>query len=189
VQHPDFINKEFEFNFLSEEIESLSREMAAVYCKVPSTEIWNTECINSAISQIEFYKDSGWFATSTDIKTIYEALEESIIHLRDQVEHGCKFMPGENPESKKNNFRFFYNRIILGDNTIMVVTDKVKTTFINYDVLNYMFTRDENFCDPCYTDMKNMMKRSTLISQTSEKQRNIFFGIILSKIQERKKRL
>jgi hypothetical protein len=189
VQHPDFINKEFEFNFLSEDIESVSREMAAVYCKVPSTEIWNTECINSAISQIEFYKDSGWFATSTDIKTIYEALEESIIHLRDQVEHGCKFMPGENPESKKNNFRFFYNRIILGDNTIMVVTDKVKTTFINYDVLNYMFTRDENFCDPCYTDMKNMMKRSTLISQTSEKQRNIFFGIILGKIQERKKRL
>ena len=189
VQHADFIDKEFEFSCLSDEIEKLSLQLTAVYCKVPSVEIWNTECINSAISQIEFYKDSGWFVSSSDIKIVYESLSASIEHLKYQVEYGCKFMPGENPETKKSNFRFFYNRIILGDNTIMVVTDKVKTTFINYDVLNYMFTRDENFCSPCYDDMHNMMKRSTLISQTSEKQRNIFFGIMLSKVKDRLKYL
>ena len=189
VQHPDFTGKEFEFSILPDEVEKLSMELAAAYNKIPSVEIWNTECINSAISQIEFYKESGWFASASDIKTVYESLEESILHLKNQVEYGCKFMPGENPETKKFNFRFFYNRIVLGDNTVMVVTDKVKTTFINYDVLNYMFTRDENFCNPCYDDMQNMMKRSTLISQTSEKQRNIFFGIMLTKLQERKKRL
>lgn len=189
VQHPEFTNKDFEFSCLSEDIEKISLGLAAAYCKIPSVEIWNTECINSAISQIEFYKDSGWFVSSADIKTVYEALIESIEHLKHQVEYGCKFMPGENPETQKSNFRFFYNRIILGDNTVMVVTDKVKTTFINYDVLNYMFTRDENFCDPCYTDMQNMTKRSTLISQTSEKQRNIFFGIMLSKVKDRLKHL
>ena len=189
VQHPDFTGREFEFSILSDDVEKLSMQMAVAYNKIPSVEIWNTECINSAISQIEFYKESGWFASASDIKTVYESLEESILHLKNQVEYGCKFMPGENPETKKVNFRFFYNRIVLGDNTVMVVTDKVKTTFINYDVLNYMFTRDENFCNPCYDDMQNMMKRSTLISQTSEKQRNIFFGIMLNKLQERKKRL
>ena len=189
VQHPDFSNKEFEFSCLSDDIEKLSLDLSTAYCKVPSVEIWNTECINSAISQIEFYKESGWFASSADIKKIYESLMASIEHLKQQVEYGCKFMPGENPEAKKTNFRFFYNRIILGDNTIIVVTDKMKTVFVNYDVLNYMFTRDENFCDPCYADMQNMMKRSTLISQTSEKQRNIFFGIILNKVKERMKNL
>jgi hypothetical protein len=159
------------------------------YNKVPSTEIWNTECINSTISQIEFYKESGLFTSSKDIKTVYEALEETIIHLKNEVEYGTKFMPGENPESKKSNFSFFYNRIILGDNTVMVVTDRVKTAFINYDVLNYMSTQDENFCNPCYDDLHRMMKKSTLISQTSEKQRNIFFGILLNKIKDRKKNL
>ena len=189
IQHPDFADKEFEFSILSEEAEKLSRELVVAYNKIPSVEIWNTECINSAISQIEFYKDSGWFASSTDIKTVYESLEETILHLKTEVEYGAKFMPGENPETKKSNFRFFYNRIILGDNTIMVVTDRVKTVFINYDVLNYMTTQDESFCNPCYDDLYNMMKRSTLISQTSERQRNIFFGLILNKIQERKKHL
>ncbi len=71
----------------------------------------------------------------------------------------------------------------------MVVTDRVKTVFLNYDVLNYMYTRDETFTEPCYIDMQNMMKKSTLISQTGEKQRNIFFGILMNKIKDRKKNL
>ncbi|HEU5163971.1 MAG TPA: hypothetical protein VFU29_00435 [Chitinophagaceae bacterium] len=189
IQDPAFADKDFEFSVLPEEAAKLSQQLVMAYNKVPSIEIGNTECINSTISQIEFYKESGLFTSSADIKTVYESLEETIIHLKNEVEYGTKFMPGENPESKKSNFRFFYNRIILGDNTVMVVTDRVKTVFIIYDVLNYMSTQDENFCDPCYDDLHRMMKKSTLISQTSEKQRNIFFGILLNKIRERKKNL
>jgi hypothetical protein len=189
IQDPGFVDKEFEFSILSEDAEKLSRELVMAYNKVPSVEICNTECINSTISQIEFYKDSGLFTSSKDIRTVYESLEETILHLKNEVEYGAKFMPGENPESKKSNFLFFYNRIILGDNTVMVVTDGVKTAFINYDVLDYMSTQDGSFCNPCYDDLHRMMKKSTLISQTGEKQRNIFFGILLNKIKERKKHL
>jgi hypothetical protein len=52
-----------------------------------------------------------------------------------------------------------------------------------------MVTRDENFCDLCREDLNNLMRRATVISQTSEKQRNIFFGILLAKIQDRQKNL
>lgn len=189
IQHPDFQDRDFELNCVSPEIEKLSRDLAMAYNKVPSVEIWNTESINSAILQIEFYKDSGYFSSAADIKTVYESLEETFVHLKQQAEYGRKFMPEENPESKKDNFKFFYNRVRLGDNTVMVVTDRIKTVFINYDVLNYMTTRDESFCNPCYEDMQGMMKKSTMISQTSEKQRNIFFNIMLNKITDRKKNL
>ncbi|HEY5774091.1 MAG TPA: hypothetical protein VIS75_15745 [Chitinophagaceae bacterium] len=189
IQHPDFANRDFEFNCISPEVESLSRELTVEYNKIPSTEIWNTEAVNAAISQIEFYKDSGYFSSSADIKTVYESLEETFLHLKDVVEYGCKFMPGENPESKKTNFKFFYNRVMLGETTIIVVTDRIKQIFLNYDALNYVTTRDESFCNPYYDDIQNLMKKSTLISQTGEKQRNIFFGILLNKIRERKKNL
>ena len=185
LRKPEFADREFELNCISYDLQELSMEQAKKYNKIPSIEILNTECINSLISQIEFYKDSGYFTSMEDVKTIYESLEASILHLRDLVEHGSKFMPGENPQIKKNNFKFFYNRVILGDNTILVVTDRVKTAFLNYDVLNYMFTRDEAFCEPCYDDLHNLMKRATLISQSGEKQRNTFFGILLSKIEDR----
>jgi hypothetical protein len=189
IRHPDFTNQGFKLDCVPPEIEKLSRQLTDEYAKIPSTEIWNTECVNAAITQIEFYKESGYFSSAADIKTVYEALEETFNHLKNQVEYGCKFMPGEDPQLKKNNFKFFYNRVVLGDNTIMVITDKVKTVFLNYDVLNYMTTRDEAFCNPCYGDLQNLMRRATLISQTSEKQRNVFFNILLTKIKDRKRNL
>jgi hypothetical protein len=189
LQHPDYSTRAIDLNGVSPEIETMSRQLAKGYTELPSAEIWNTECINSAISQIEFYKDSGLFSSAADIRAVYQALEETIMHLKAQVEFGCKFMPGESTQTKKNNFRFFYNRIILGDNTILVTTENVKTTYLNYDVLNYIVTRDENFCNQCNEDMHNLMRRATVISQTSEKQRNIFFGILLAKIEDRKKKL
>ncbi len=189
IQHPDFSGKDFTMNCVTKEIVELSRELSRLYNSVPSTEIWNTECINAAISQIEFYKDSGYFSSASDIKLVYESLEETFYHLKSQAEYGGKFMPGENRETKKNNFTFFYNRIVLGDNTVMAITDNTKTVFLNYDGLNYITTRDEAFCNHCHEDLQNLMKRSTIISETSEKQRNIFFGIMLNKINERKKNL
>ena len=189
IQHPDFFNRDFELNCVSPEIDKLSQEFILEYNKVPSSEIWNTECINAAITQIEFYKDSGSFVSAADIKTVYDSLEETFVHLKNMAEHGCKFMPGENPESKRNNFKFFYNRAMLGDNTILAVTDRVKTVLLNYDGLHYIQTRDELFCDSIYEDLQSQMKRATIISQTSEKQRNIFFNIMFNKIKDRKKNL
>lgn len=189
IRHPDFSGKDFTMNCVSAEIVALSQEISRVYNSIHSTEIWNTECINAAISQIEFYKESGYFSSAADIKLVYDSLEETFLHLKNQVEYGGKFMPNENREMKKNNFTFFYNRVVLGDNTILAVTDNIKTVFLNYDALNYIFTRDEAFCNHCHEDLQNLMKRSTIISETSEKQRNIFFGIMLHKIAERKKNL
>ncbi|MFI5186212.1 MAG: hypothetical protein ACHQF0_05775 [Chitinophagales bacterium] len=189
LQHPDYATKAIDLNGISSEIESMSQELTRLYTLVPSTEIWNTECINSLISQVEFYKDSGLFSTAADIKIVYQALKETILHLKAQVEYGCKFMPGENPSTKKDNFNFFYNRVILGETTILVTMDTIRVVYLNYDVLNYMMTRDENFCNQCHEALNNLMRRATVISQTSEKQRNIFFGILLAKIEDRIKKL
>lgn len=187
--HPDFADRHFTLDCMPPEIESLSRQLAMAYHKVPGMEMWNTESINAGISQIEFYKDSGYFQSAADIKTVYDALEETMLHMKAQAEYGCKFMPDENPVTKKENFSMFFNRVVLGDNTILVVTDRMKTVFLNYGLLNYIVTRDEVFTNNCYEDFQNLKKRSTMISKTSERQRNIFFGILLSKINDRKKHL
>lgn len=189
LRHPDFENRHFTRDCLTPEIKQLGAYIIQTYNHIPSTEIWNTECVNSIIFQVEYYREAGFFSSETDIKDIYDALEATILHLKNQAENGCKFMPGETAELKKNNFKFFYNRATLGDNTIIAATDQFKTVFINYDVINYMVTRDEKFCTDTYNDLQSLIRRSTLISETSEKQRNIFFSIMLNKISVRKKHL
>ncbi len=189
LQHPDFEKKQFHFDVLPPEIEVLSRELTRAYSSIPSVEMWNTESINSTISQIEFSRDSGHFTSAADLASVYNALEDSIQHMKVQAEYGCKFMPGEDPAGRKPNLKFFFNRVVLGDNTIMVTTDATRSVFINYGHLNYIETSDENFCNDQYRDFENLIRRSTQISQSSERQRNIFFNILLAKIQDRKRNL
>jgi hypothetical protein len=185
LQHPDFSNKEFSPDCLPPEVEALSRELANAYTTIPSVEIWNTECVNSTISQVEFYKDSGLFPSAASIRSVYDALEETILHIKAQAEVGVKFLPGQLPE-KTGSFRFFYNRVVLGDNTILIKTDHTRSVYLNYDVLNYLSTKDEDFCTRCDEELHNLMRKATQISETSEKQRNVFFNILLQKILDRK---
>ena len=189
LQHPDYVTRGIDLNGVSEAIQSKSRELVRLYTLIPSTEIWNTECVNGLISQVEFFREGGLFSSAADITVVYEAAKETVLHLKRQAEYGCKFMPEENPLTKKENFNFFYNRLLLGETTILVKTDNIKTVFLNYDVLNYMTTRDETFYNKSYEALNNLMRRSTVLSQTSEKQRNIFFGILLAKIEDRMKKL
>ncbi|MGZ3853121.1 MAG: hypothetical protein ACXVLT_14080 [Flavisolibacter sp.] len=185
LQHPDFVNVRFSVDLLTKEIEDLGEQIVRTYNSIPSSEIWNTECVNSTISQIEYYREAGYFVSDTDIQTIYDALQEVIEHLRQEAETGCKFYPGENPDFQKSNFQFYYNRVILGDNTIMSVLNGKKVLYLNYDVLNYMATQDEKFCDEVYMKLQNLMRRATILSNVSEKQRNMFFNILLKKIPNR----
>jgi hypothetical protein len=185
LQHPDFVSTKFSIDILPKEIEEIGHQIVRTYNTIPSIEIWNTECVNSTISQIEYYREAGYFAAGEDVKKIYNALQDAIEHLRLEAATGCKFYPGENPDFQKPNFQFYYNRVVLGDNTIMTILNGKKILYLNYDVLNYMVTQDEKFCNDVHSKLQNLMRRGTILSNVSEKQRNIFFNILLKKIPNR----
>ena len=187
VQDPDFGNRKFKLDCLPPHIEKLGKEITSVYNSFHSTEIWNTVCINSSVAQIEYYREAGFFNSDKDSYLVYEALRDTIEHLRIQAEYGCKFLPGETPAYKKNNFDLYYNRLVLGDNTILAITNQKKTLYLAYDTLNYMMTQDESFCNSAYEMIQGLLKKATILSNVSEKQRNIFFNILLKKIPGKEK--
>ena len=182
LQHPDFVPLKFSMDILTKDIEDIGDQIIRTYISIPSTEIWNTSCVNSTISQIEYYREAGYFVSDSDAAKIYSSLRDTIEHLRSQAETGCKFYPGENPDYQKSNFQFYYNRVVLGDNTIMTILNGKKILYLNYDVLNYMVTRDETFCNDVYSKLQTLMRRATILSNVSEKQRNMFFNTLLKKI-------
>lgn len=189
IQDPAYATKGFTPDCLTPEISALAEEMSKTYNRIPSTEIWNISVANSIVLQIEYYKEAGFFSSAADIRTVYDSVEETLNHLKEEAEFGTKFYPGENPSVRKQNFKFFYNRIVLGDNAVLIITDHIKTVYLNYDVLDYLVTKDEKFCNEIHLKMQNLMRRSALISETGEKQRNSFFNTLLSKIEERKRHL
>ena len=182
LQHPDFVPLKFSMDILTKDIEEIGDQIIRTYNAIPSTEIWNTSCVNSTISQIEYYREAGYFVSDSDPAKIYKSLYDTIEHLRRQAEAGCKFYPGDNPDYQKSNFQFYYNRVVLGDNTIMTIVNGKKILYLNYDVLNYMVTQDKIFCNDVYSKLQNLMRRATILSNVSEKQRNMFFNTLLKKI-------
>ena len=163
----------------------LSKNVIEAYNKVPATEIWNVESINSTIRQIEFYRDSGLYKSNADIILLYEKLEELINHIERQAETGLKFNIGTEPTSNSAPYRLFVNEFITLDNTLLTELNNVRYTFINHSVLYFVTTRDEQFNQSMFTMLENLMKKSTLISAVGERERVRFFNILRDKIQER----
>jgi hypothetical protein len=164
------------------EIEKKAAEVSRLYKDIPSTEIWNSEGINSMLGQIDLYREAGYITSTRDVALLYDGLRETIEHISHQAEWGCKFLPGENPGVQPNNYNLYFNQVVMGDNVVLVLAEGKKTVYINYDVLNYIATSDEAFCNNTHENLRNLMRRATILSNVSEKQRRVFFNSLLKKI-------
>src|SRR6185436_4351098 len=131
-------------------------------------------------------RDSQVFESDRDVFKLYEALEKTWDHLERQAALGYKFRYDDPEQKPLGEFKMYFNEVLLGDNSLLVVTDGVKMGFLVHTTFNYLMTRDVTFTENMYNHMQNQMKRSTLISEVSEKERSRFFRIIRERIQKRK---
>jgi hypothetical protein len=180
-QHPDFLQQPFSVQLLPADVESLGQELLSLYCKIPSTEIWCVESVNSILQQMNYCLHAGTMSREA-MTEVSDGLHQALEHLQVQATYGRKFIPGEDPRSKKENFQLFYNRMGLSNNTILTCYDGKKTVYLNHESLSYIDTSDESFCDEVHQQLQDNMRRSTLISSVSEKQRNIFFNALYAKL-------
>lgn len=151
------------------------------YNEIPSMELWNYESINSTISQIEYYRTAGGFASRNDLVQVVESLIEMLEHLQLQAEKGQKFLPGSTDLSYRAPFHFFINELIIGNNTVMVQLNQLKIVFISYNILHTMHTSDTRFTEKAFQNFDMLASRSTLISGTGERDRSRFFQLLKDK--------
>lgn len=185
---PGYEQKWFQFG-VSEETMAMAKRMLAHYNKIPTIELWNEETFNSLLRQIEFCHVCGYFQTREDALQVLECVETMIAHLEKQAAAGFRFMHGESPEGVDGSYRLYYNEVLLGDNTIFVSRETRKKVFLTYNVINLLVTENLPFCLQIENSLRNLTKKSTLISSTSEKERQRFFHLLSSKITELRERI
>jgi hypothetical protein len=169
-----------------EAFHATSKKIIQLYNKVPTTEIWNIESINSTLRQIDFYREAGSFKRVEDIELLFQKVEELINHIERQAELGVKFSIGEEPSANGAQYRLFVNELILGDNTIVAELNDRRITFLNHSVLYFVATEDERFTTAIYDNIQNLIKKSTMISTVGEKERVSFFNRLRNEIHHRK---
>ena len=186
LSYPELSKMQYEECIMKDVLQKTGREIIKTYNKIPSVEIWSAETITSSIHQVEFYRESGVFKKKETISLIYDELLQLVNHTEAQAEAGEKFVYGEKPEGKKGNFCFYFNEVFLGHNTIFVDSSDSQTVFINHGVLNYMITRDKNFCEATKNSLENTIRKSSLISNVNEKERQRYFRLLREKIDSRR---
>jgi hypothetical protein len=166
---------------------ALGQQIISEYNTIPSVELWNFESINSSISQIQYYRDSGMFAKQEDLEIVVDSLERTLDHLQLQAEKGFKFMPGQSDLSYRASLQFYVNEVVLGNNTILVELNNVRHSFIIYNVLSYLISKDVRFNEKSFESFNIILSRSTLISGTGERERNKFFRSLKERVHNLKR--
>jgi hypothetical protein len=189
MQFPEFAKRKFRFEDYPNDLFELDQKVLGLYNQLPSVEIWNIESMIVFFRQIEFYREGGVFNSDEDVFRLYETLGKCWDHLEAQATLGFKFMHNDPEKKPLGQYKMYFNEVLLGDNSFLINTDNTRSAIITHTTFNYIMTRDVAFTENLYNHFHNQMRRSTLISEVSEKERSRFFRIIRERITKRKEAL
>jgi len=172
----DYQQQKFEFGFVSQKLIDIAHGVFTEYQSVPSTEIWTTETVLTGLRQIKFYFDSG----IVNQKQAIELLEEykKMIELVHRNAENAR----KNVSDKNESFFLYNSEVVLGTNCIYVLTGESKYSYISFNTLNSLTTNNPQFCEETEHWVRNLEKKSTLISGVAEKQRYQFFNKMFKKV-------
>ena len=186
LQSPDFVSKKVSLSDYPDEVFEIGTKALDTYNQISSIELWNLESLTSTLRQVEYYQDTQSFQSKKDLLLVYESLEDLFAHLELQAELGFKFNRNDPERKPLSSFKLYYNEVVTGDNSILAILDGTKISFIVHTSMNFMITRDAAFCDNLYSFYQNLMRKSTLISSVSERERAKFFKLLRNRIANRK---
>jgi hypothetical protein len=182
---PEFEGKKYNQELIDASIMDDGKQILDIYVKTPCTEIWSDRTISSIIKQIDYYNESGLFATKNDALKLCDVLADALIDIQGQAERSTK----ASVAGFENNFTLYKSDVELGNNCILVNTAGIKRVYLRHHTFNSMVSSNEAFCSETEHWLKGLMKKSTLISGVSEKQRYQYFKNSLDKIENMKKRI
>jgi hypothetical protein len=185
----DMEGKKYEPSAVPQKLMDTVSEIYEMYLQVPSIEIWSEDTLNSTLKQVEYYWDSGLFRNKSDMMDVLDDISEMIKRIEWQAAHSTKFR-GEVPgASSIENYTLYNSELMIGNNCVLIKAGGSRHAYISHNTFNTMVTTNSAFCDETENWLKNIIKKSTLISGVSEKQRFRFFKMMNDKIAKLKDRV
>ena len=186
VNVPSLLEKKFAVEHIQPEFAEIGRKIFEVYCKIPSIEIWTDETINSLIKQIEFYWDSGNFASQEDALIVCAQAKNEIETLNKQAEVSNK---GKKLTDGEPNFTLYHSQIEIGNNCIFTKKGDIESIYLSVHTFNKIITGNPGFVDDTKVWLENLIKKSNPISGVSQIHRYKFFRRASDKLERLQKKI
>ena len=174
---PLYQGKKFEFGIVPKHQVELAMNSLKEYQQIPSVEVWTSETISTVLKQVEFYVDSGVFLNKQDAIDIIEDIKKMGQYIEKCAETGRKEI-----RNTKENFLLYNSEVVPGTNCVYINVGTANYSYITFNTINSLTTNNHEFCEETEHWVKNIIKKSTLISGVAEKQRFQFFNKLYKNI-------
>lgn len=182
LQLPEFKQVKFDPDEIDEKEEAVGKKIATAFCRFKTHQLWNEEVFTSFLKQVIYYYESGFINKKSSALLLFDKVSELADHFLHMAEGGSHYLPGKSAFGD-DLFRLYQNDVIFGDNTIIVHTPDFGRVYFTHNVIDTLYTHDEEFVRKSIHTHQNIMNRSVLLSKSSERERNRFFKRIRDKIE------
>ena len=166
---PQMESKDFES--FSPRIETLeaAKALGSLYGDLNTTEIWDITTVNSTLKQIHFYNQAGHVSNQSALRLCKD--------LKQLIERISKRVTADN-----RNYLFYYNELLLMNNSVFVSTPNQQSLFVPFSILSYYQSSDKTTCRQAKEYLDKQLQSSKLLNASGEKEKLTFFNKIYSKI-------
>jgi hypothetical protein len=179
----DFINKNFDPSLIEPEMVQMSKDISYYYNQTTSVEIWTEDSFNSTLKQIEYFWESGFFKDKTVALNVCNSIRNEMDILMKMCMNSSKLLSG------KQNFTMYQSEVMVGNNSIIANIGETKISYVSYNTFNMMTTTNSLFVNEAEEWLKNLIKKSILISGVGEKQRNQYFKKLGLKLENTRNKI
>lgn len=179
---PLYQGKKFDYGLIPKEQIKIAKKILEEYRSIPSTEIWTNETILTVTKQVEYYYDSGVFKHKDTAIELLEEIRSMAEFVRGCAESGSKDKDG-------GHYAMYHSDVVLGTNCIYVKTPNADAAYVSFNTMNSLTTTNREFCEETEHWIRNLERKSTLISGVAEKQRFQFFNLVMKHIDTAAERI
>lgn len=164
------------------ELMDMCKNVNDVYRNINTIEIWSDDTVNSTLKQIHFYWESGIFQDKETALQVCNEFRKEMEEVQAYAENASHMV--QNKMTRDNNYMLYISDIDIGTNCIFTGVGEFKGIHLSFNTLNKLLTTNNAFAEQADNWIENLIKRSTLVSGTSEKHRYQFFRRINSKVDK-----
>ncbi|MCC6701910.1 MAG: hypothetical protein IT221_10330, partial [Fluviicola sp.] len=134
------------------------QQMLQFYTRIKTTEVIGFDAGKGIIREIVSFYELGYFETPEDALYLIDELSELFGHIKAQAEIGRKFIKGQPVITDEGNFSLYLHQTYIQDNTIISETNAYRMLYITHNMLNYLFTIDQDYVNKSYAVFQSMLK-------------------------------
>jgi hypothetical protein len=172
---PKLENEKFHKGWKGDISDEMLNHMIQFYIRIKSTEVIGFDAGKGLIREIVSFYELGHFESKDDAVFLINEVARIMDHIKAQAEIGRKFIYGQPVITDEGNFNLYLHQTYIQDNTIIAETNAYRMLYITHNMLNYLYTIDQDYVNKSFAVFQSMLKSCICISDNNPRQRNSYF--------------